>query len=604
LISTHISRGPIILITGLLSLAIFSPTALAEKFRDTKIFSPDHLLDVRIELAAADWQALRSQTRRFGMSMDMTDKPFNYFRGDITIDGTKVGSVGIRRKGLFGSQDNVRPSLKISFDEFIKQDPAKGFDRLTLNNNKQDTSQLSQYLAYGLFNAAGIHSPRVNFALVTVNGEYLGIYSNVESMRRPFLRQRYGDDSGNLYEGTLADFYVKSIDRMEAKTNKGKNDRVRIERLAEIVSNGSDFSLAELEQLVDVDSFIRYWAIESLIGFWDGYAANQNNYFLYDNPADGKFRFSPWGADSTFTTRSPFGRFGGGNVASSVYAQGMIANRLFHTPGIPNRYRDTMRTILEELWDEDELLANVDCMEALLAGYEHPGQANVAQATNEIRSFIRGRRSVIERELEDENWPVDIAPEPRKPAYTVAVGTAVGNFKTNWTSSPPAADRDRSSLPGKKVALQVSVQGSVVDFTELRVFSAPAPELGGAFGGRNFGRGGQRPAELPKVDLPKVVPPATIVFAGQRTDGRPFRLTLTIQRNDFLAGKTVAVRGTLIEEERGRSGGFRGFGGRTVQGELKLTTAGFDVGDEVAGSVDLEILESRGGMFGGRGRGR
>ena len=36
------------------------------------------------------------------------------------------------------------------------------------NNNKQDTSQLSQYLAYRLFRKAGIHAPRSNFARVTV----------------------------------------------------------------------------------------------------------------------------------------------------------------------------------------------------------------------------------------------------------------------------------------------------------------------------------------------------------------------------------------------------------------------------------------------------
>src|SRR5690606_32903219 len=103
------------------------------------------------------------------------------------IDGVTIDSVAIRKKGFIGSLDEQRPSLKVKFDEYIEQDPIAGLDRLTLNNNKQDESQVSQYLTYRLFNAAGVPAPRCNFARVTVNGEYLGIYSNVESIRRPFL---------------------------------------------------------------------------------------------------------------------------------------------------------------------------------------------------------------------------------------------------------------------------------------------------------------------------------------------------------------------------------------------------------------------------------
>jgi spore coat protein CotH len=74
--------------------------------------------------------------------------PYTYFKADIWIDDVKIESVGVRKKGLFGSLDSDRPSLKVKFDEFVKQDPVKGLSRLTLNNNKQDKSQLSQFVTY------------------------------------------------------------------------------------------------------------------------------------------------------------------------------------------------------------------------------------------------------------------------------------------------------------------------------------------------------------------------------------------------------------------------------------------------------------------------
>ncbi len=82
----------------------------------------------------------------FGIQIGQKGNAYTYFRADIWIDGTKIESVAIRKKGFFGSNDNKRPSLKVKFDEFVEQDPIKGLSRLTLNNNKQDKSLASQML--------------------------------------------------------------------------------------------------------------------------------------------------------------------------------------------------------------------------------------------------------------------------------------------------------------------------------------------------------------------------------------------------------------------------------------------------------------------------
>ena len=71
---------------------------------------------------------------------------------------------------------------------------------LTLNNCVNDPSKAQQSLVYGFMNKAGVPAPRSNLARVSVNGEDLGVYANVESVRKPLIKRWFGDCNGELYE--------------------------------------------------------------------------------------------------------------------------------------------------------------------------------------------------------------------------------------------------------------------------------------------------------------------------------------------------------------------------------------------------------------------
>ena len=235
------------------------------------------------------------------LGKSLSDSPFTYFKGNVIVDGVRIEDVGIRKKGFLGSLSEDRPSLKIKFAKYKDQTPIAELDRLTLNNNHQDGSRLSQYLASQLFNASGTIAPRCNFAKVTVNGRNLGIYSNLESIRPPFLR-RFGNETGALYEGTVTDFFPELIDKFELKNKRAHRDDIK--RIAEILQQ-EQIDVEALGRHLDIDSFVRYWAMESLIGFWDGYTNDQNNFLLYKNPQNSKLYFIPWGVDSAFTQTMP-----------------------------------------------------------------------------------------------------------------------------------------------------------------------------------------------------------------------------------------------------------------------------------------------------------
>jgi hypothetical protein len=49
----------------------------------------------------------------------------------------------------------------------------------------------------------------------------------------------------------------------------------------------------------DLQQMTLEWATEMYVGHWDGYTANNNNFYLHSD-ATGKFRMFPWGTDQTW----------------------------------------------------------------------------------------------------------------------------------------------------------------------------------------------------------------------------------------------------------------------------------------------------------------
>jgi len=387
------------------------------------LFDPQRLIEVSIELPAADWDALRMQTRSvsdvFGMCpTGPHPNPFSTFRATVTVDGQRLTDVGIRKKGFYGSLDAAKPSLKIKTDEFVADQRLFGLKTLTLNNAKQDPSLIKQCLAYQVFDKAGLPSSRCNFARVRVNGNDLGIYVNVESVNKPFLRRHFASDAGNLYEGALSDFRPQWTLTFDKKTNDSDPDRSDLEEMSTALAKPDAELLAALDPLVDVEQFLDYWAAEVLIGHGDSYSGLANNFFVYDDPTTGRFNFMPWGVDNTFTA--------GGVInapSSAVAANGMLARRLYLLPATRDRYVARLRQHLATIWDEPALLAEIDRMAALTGA--------PAAAVEDVRVFVRGRRQQITNDLAGGPPPWTAPLKNSKPCFETN-GDITGTFQTTW----------------------------------------------------------------------------------------------------------------------------------------------------------------------------
>lgn len=378
-------------------------TAQAASLDD--FFPTDHVLDVQITVAEKDWDTLRLQSRNFFEALNEKRReapipgPYTYVPASVKIDGREFPNIGLRKKGFIGSQSKSRPSLKVKLNFVDKSANIDGLKNLTFNNNKQDISLLSQYMGYRLFNAAGSPASRCSLAKVTVNGEELGIYSHVESIKSHFCKREFGTDQGTLYEGTVVDFYDDWEGSFENKFGDDAVGREQIRKLTAALQQPLDDKFeSKIGELVDLDSFYTFWAVEGLLGFWDGYSGNNNNFFVYLNPKTNKFHFVPWGLDAAFEKYSQIDR----NRRSplSVKTKGLVAHKLYQLESCRKRYAKTLKALLDKHWDEEQLLAEADRIEAMVKPDIGASQDKFSWGRTRFREFVRNRRSDIEKEIE------------------------------------------------------------------------------------------------------------------------------------------------------------------------------------------------------------
>jgi spore coat protein CotH len=364
------------------------------------LFDSEVLHQIDITMAEADWNELRNQAHRiediFGCNVTSPQfaDPYTFFPADIVVDGHRVENVGLRKKGFIGSASSARPSLKVKFAEFEPDKRLFGLERMTLNNNNQDPSRIKQCLAYQLMNAAGVPAPRCALTHIRVTTETgtrdLGVYSHTDSIRERFLREQFNSEDGNLYEG-LGDFWPYIRPPLNIKNNEDENDGSELDPIVELLAKAPDSELlAGLETFFNLDAFFTFWVMESLVGHWDSYSGNGNNFFLYRSPADDRFYFIPWGMDAVLGMGSVFAGESG-ILAPLLSPRSTLTRRLYLNPEGAQRYVERMGELLDAVWDEDALLAKVDRLAALVEPVEGGGNHE------ETRTFISTRRSLYEQ---------------------------------------------------------------------------------------------------------------------------------------------------------------------------------------------------------------
>ncbi len=376
-----------------------------------RLYAIDNVLTVRITMPQGDWDAVRTEKPAGGVcGFDWTgDSRFTWRKAtSVEISGTgfpartTFNDVGVKKKSFCGSYNSDKPCLHIDFGKFSKANiPAIekliGSRYVTLNNSIQDPSYIRQTLGYRMLDMAELPNSRCNFSRVFVNGKLIGqgvggvnspgIYVNAEPIMKPYIDRNFnGNLSGNLYELEVHDDFVNARLPFISVESLSKFDNKADLKLADDVIAAK--GLAGAAQMLDLDQFIKVYAMEFLFKHWDGYASNTNNTYIYNDvnavaapgPGNVKFKMIPWGIDQTLQPKHSF----------KLATQGLIAKLVRNDSARRAQLIDQIRTYRDTVFSRETqqttLKPMIDQMQAMLVGFGVPDVvAQIAIVRQQLR---------------------------------------------------------------------------------------------------------------------------------------------------------------------------------------------------------------------------
>ncbi|MBK9257842.1 MAG: CotH kinase family protein [Saprospiraceae bacterium] len=232
--------------------------------------------------------------------------PADFIRSDGQIKDT-VKNVGFRLRGNT-SRTSAKKSFKVKFNHFDSP-KYQGLSDLNLNGEHNDPSIIRSKLTWDLMKMAGIPAPRANHVALYINGEYRGLYINVEHIDNDYFNARNSNSTGQLFKCLYgSDFTYSGHDSDKYKvevyepSNRKSNPEYSLflDFLQALNDTGNPDFRCNLESVFDVDTYLKTLAIEILVGHWDNPVYNKNNAYLYLNENTGKAELISYDTDNTF----------------------------------------------------------------------------------------------------------------------------------------------------------------------------------------------------------------------------------------------------------------------------------------------------------------
>ena len=278
---------------------------------ESKLFNTDELINVNIIMDETDWEDMLANATAEA-----------YYQCNVEIDGSMFYRVGIRPKGntsltsIASDPDTDRYSLKLEFDQYVDGQTCYGLDKLILNNNYADATNMKEALIYDMYQYLSADASLYNYARISVNGEYWGVYLALEAVEDSFMLRNYGTKNGELYKpdgmnmgnkeggfggggasmgGNGANLNYTDDERNSYSTiwegevtNTTDSDHNRVLKALKNISNGTN-----LERYMDVDNLLKYMAVHIFSVNEDSLSgAMAHNYYLYES--NGQLNILPW----------------------------------------------------------------------------------------------------------------------------------------------------------------------------------------------------------------------------------------------------------------------------------------------------------------------
>ena len=294
-----------------------------------------------------------------------------------------ISPVGFRLRGNT-SRHAAKKSFKVSFNRFTDGGKYYGVEKLNLNGEHNDPSVMRSKISWDILRKMGIPASRANHVRVYINGDYYGLYINVEHVDEEFIKSRFHYNDGNLYKclypadlkylGSDPDQYkFESGGRRayELKINEEADNYSDLAHFINVLNNtsNSDF-VCDLDSVFNVYDYLKVMAFDILTGDWDGYIYNKNNFYLYHNTTTSKFEYIPYDLDNTFGIDWFGVDWGTRNMYTWQQGSGdrPLYEKLMENQEFRDQYTYYMRQLVDEL-NLDSLKTAIEKRRDMIAPY-------------------------------------------------------------------------------------------------------------------------------------------------------------------------------------------------------------------------------------------
>ncbi|MBI4604972.1 MAG: CotH kinase family protein [Planctomycetes bacterium] len=420
-----------------------------------RLFAELRVVAIEIEIPPVEAEALRGWHWQPGNGR----RP--EARATVREGGRVYSDVAVQLKGAKGSfrPFDDRPALTLKFDKHVPEQRFHGLRKLSLNNSVQDPSLLSERICRELFLEAGVPAPRAAHALVKLNGRELGVYVLVEGFNRQFLKRHFSKTSGNLFD---CGFVQDVTEELTVNSGDDPQDHSALRRLVEAASEpDGELRLKRLEEVLDLERFLAFIALEAITGHWDGYAMNRNNYRVFHDLESGRLVFLPHGLDQVFGTgRRP--------ASQSVIprARGLVARAILEAPGGRERYLETFTRVYQKVFDPDRMVRRADEM-------AEPIRAALAEAHPERLERFLGRVRALKDAIRERGRSIEEQlSRPVEPHAASGYGTvAVTGWRARTHAGEPEVAEEEDAEGRRCLVIRAGPDSNVASWRAAVVLS-------------------------------------------------------------------------------------------------------------------------------------
>jgi len=207
----------------------------------------------------------------------------------------------------------ARSNSKVGYNMKFKE---KLFSRksLRLRPDPNDKSYMREKLCSDILNRAGLPSVQATYARLYINNEFFGLYTLLDSVKPSMIKKLFkvddeSEDNMVLYQCKYGgmDLSMGSETKCIDAINEETNNLAELSTFVQQVNSAK--SIAEFEQFMDVDLFLKSAIIEWLIGSFDHFLILGHNFNLFKRPTDNKWCIIIYDFDNTFGTNLGAGNF-------------------------------------------------------------------------------------------------------------------------------------------------------------------------------------------------------------------------------------------------------------------------------------------------------